>query len=331
MRMNGYGNLPPIHYGANSALPNNSFGQIFANTNNLHPALPLAVGGGANSWGPAPLLNHPFLPVSDFTKAPANHFGHNHFEPVGDLYNWGSVKDDPKTEEPKRRRQRREDPEPPQKHVYDEVKGRVWGDPHFDGADAEKYDIQGKAGVIYNILSDAGVQVNAKFASFERSATANVMGELGFRINGDNVKIVHTADNKKLVEINGQAQDMSKDWSKNGVTWKGGKLTVEADSTAGESWKFDVLFQRHGSTNYLDLGIKGNDIGKNSTTTAGLWGHSLNNENTGDRAGGGGVILGPDGKPISKSAKEGDAEHNAALALYVEKDLFSTNSKWSTY
>ena len=311
----------------------NSFGNVFANSSNLYSGTPLGIGSTANSWGPAPLYSDPNLPVSDFTKFVVNDDGYNYHEPVGDLYNWDPAKEDPKCEEPKRRRQRRDDPEPEpeKKHVYDKVTGRVWGDPHFDGADAEKYDIQGKAGVIYNILSDDNVQVNAKFAKFNNSDTANAMGELGFRINGDEIKVGYDKSGKKLVEINDVAQEMGSDWSKNGVTWKDGKLSVEAKSTDGESWNFDVKFQRAGNTNYLDLGITGDDIGKNSTTTTGLWGHSLNNENTGDRKGGGGVLLGPDGKPISKSAKENDAEHDAAMALYVEKELFTTSSKWSNY
>ncbi|MEM9853732.1 MAG: hypothetical protein AAF841_04680, partial [Pseudomonadota bacterium] len=54
------------------------------------------------------------------------------------------------------------------------TQGRIWGDPHFVGADGGKYDVQGEAGKTYNILSDTGVQMNATFKEWNNPGTTVV-------------------------------------------------------------------------------------------------------------------------------------------------------------
>ena len=55
---------------------------------------------------------------------------------------------------------------------------RIWGDPHFVGADGGQFDVQGEAGKTYNLLSDRGFQMNGRFDSWG-SAGATVVGEVG--------------------------------------------------------------------------------------------------------------------------------------------------------
>lgn len=73
--------------------------------------------------------------------------------------------------------------------------------PYFQGFDGVKYDFQGKAGYVFNIITDTNYQLNAEFVKFVESPTDHltVMGKLGFRIRNDNVTVT-----PRSVEINGR-------------------------------------------------------------------------------------------------------------------------------
>lgn len=59
---------------------------------------------------------------------------------------------------------------------------RVWGDPHFEDPDGGKFDVQGEAGKIYQLLSDSGLQFNGRFDGVGNGIT--VVGETGLSVNG---------------------------------------------------------------------------------------------------------------------------------------------------
>ena len=93
--------------------------------------------------------------------------------------------------------------------------GRVWGDPHFVGADGGKYDVQGVAGNYYNILSDDGLQVNARFDEFAGpNSGQTVMGAIGITLGTDTVEVSATEG----VKINGETVEAG--------TYLDGKVTV---------------------------------------------------------------------------------------------------------
>jgi hypothetical protein len=66
--------------------------------------------------------------------------------------------------------------------------GTVTDDPHFVGFDGSHYDFQGEPGQVFNLITDTGFQVNAKFVE---SATdgQTYMGELGFKLKDHTVKV----------------------------------------------------------------------------------------------------------------------------------------------
>jgi hypothetical protein len=70
---------------------------------------------------------------------------------------------------------------PPQEYegVVEVTQGKIYGDPHFVGADGGTYDVQGEAGKCYNILSDSGVQMNATFKEYTNPGTT-VVEQVGF-------------------------------------------------------------------------------------------------------------------------------------------------------
>ena len=220
----------------------------------------------------------------------------------------------------------------PVKPTYHDVAGKTWGDPHFIGADGEMYDIQGKSGEIYNIVSDQGLQVNALWDKWHNTETT-VVRKVGFNINGHQLEVGQDMAGKRLTfKLDGQeitAANMPS-W----MTLAGDKLTVVSDFQ-GEKWRFEVDYMRNAAGDYLDLHSRGVQI-DDFVETAGIWGHSIGKNdlykhNGQYQKGGGGIIRNADGTTLAFDKKEGSAEHNAALANYKETDLFSTSSHWSQF
>lgn len=88
--------------------------------------------------------------------------------------------------------------------------GNYWGDPHFVGFDGGKYDVQGEAGKVYNILSDQNIQYNARFETYWRDkqrqengqAYATVIGEVGIKVGDDQLR--YSARDGQPPSVNGQ-------------------------------------------------------------------------------------------------------------------------------
>src|SRR5690606_13539489 len=70
---------------------------------------------------------------------------------------------------------------------------RIWGDPHFIGADGGKFDVQGKAGKTYNLLSDKGFQMNGTFEKWG-SDGATVVGKVGITAGSNYIQIDKTGN-----------------------------------------------------------------------------------------------------------------------------------------
>ncbi len=182
-----------------------------------------------------------------------------------------------------------EAPEMPEEMDPIAGKARIWGDPHFIGADGGKYDIQGRAGGMYNLLSDQGFQMNGRFDAWG-SGGATVVGEVGIVANGNRITVEKDGD----VKVNGRyLRDGQSITLGDGteVSKKGNKVEVK-------SGEWDVEFQsvnsRHGK--YLNMDVSTENAVADGVKPHGLLGQSFDgdgearNGDKGRGAQGGGAI-----------------------------------------
>lgn len=211
-------------------------------------------------------------------------------------------------------------PEKPGKPVH----GSVTGDPHFLGADGEKYDIKGQAGKTYNLIADKDMSVNARFDKYgDKGAT--VMDALGFNFGKDKLAL-DVKDGKTTLRYNGADIDTSKNWNHDGYSWDANKKQFNVKKTVDkESWDLTTNVKGKGKDTYLDLYInKDSKVDKNDTKTTGLWGDSISGKKEDvNKNGGAGVITGADGKPLDKKYGPDSAEYKKALESKEVKDLGS--------
>ncbi|WP_020559184.1 hypothetical protein [Thiofilum flexile] len=189
--------------------------------------------------------------------------------------------------------------------------GGAWGDPHFIGADGGKYDVQGKPNTYYNIISDAGFQMNAKFVG---NSGTTVMGEIGAVIGGDRVKVNASGQ----LTLNGTVMKQDGTYPTDGggsVTKKGGVITLKDE-------EYTVTITSKGG--HLDFTAKSKDVAKDGVMPHGLWGQTADGDNkvrngdVGVGAQGGGAIEKLDGT----ISKRGDKE---TVKLYEVGSLFDTS------
>ncbi|MFV0386013.1 hypothetical protein [Paracoccus sp. (in: a-proteobacteria)] len=180
-----------------------------------------------------------------------------------------------------------------------EGSGRIWGDPHFIGADGGKFDVQGKAGKTYNLLSDQGFQMNGRFDKWgDKGATA--VGKVGITAGSNYVSV----DKSGAASVNGQALKDGERVSLRGGGYaerKGNDITVKK----GE-WQVD--FQAKGS--HLDMDVKTKNAIADGVKPHGLLGQTFDgdgiarNGDKGKGAQGGGAIEHADGTMSGKGDKD---------------------------
>ncbi|MCA9517242.1 MAG: hypothetical protein KC635_20015 [Myxococcales bacterium] len=135
--------------------------------------------------------------------------------------------------------------------------GKVWGDPHFVGGDGGKYDIMGKPGGVYNLLSDSGVRVTALFKQYTKQGVT-VMDKCGATLTGKTAKGVGSNQiefRPGVALIDGKAVPKGKMVP----TADGGSLLYMGDQLivdTREGYKI-TFFQRTSSgINYVDCDVQ---------------------------------------------------------------------------
>lgn len=167
--------------------------------------------------------------------------------------------------------------------------GRIWGDPHFVGADGGKYDIQGRPGGIYNLLSDKGFQMNGRFDAWG-SKGATVVGEVGIVAGGNRITVEKDGD----VKINGRNL-------RDGqcvTLCDGTKVTKMGKTVKIESAEWDVKIKSQGSKHgdYLNIDVSTENAVADGVKPHGLLGQTFDgdgkarNGDKGAGAQGGGAI-----------------------------------------
>lgn len=189
---------------------------------------------------------------------------------------------------------------------------RIWGDPHFIGADGDKFDVQGQAGKIYNLLSDQNFQLNGRFDSWgDKGAT--VVGKAAINADGNFI----TVDKSGEAFVNGLKL---KDGQKVEL-FGGGYAEKKGNVVVVEKGEWNVNFQTHGD--HINMDIKTNNAIADGVKPQGLIGQTFDGDGkalTGDAgtgAQGGGAIKDANGN----LTKAGDKD---AVKSYEVDSLFSS-------
>ena len=169
---------------------------------------------------------------------------------------------------------------------------------------------------VYNVFSDEGIQVNGKFK--DGKAT-----ELGFVVDGDEVKFTTVTGNNTLITVNGRVVT---NYKSDYINVTNGVLTVSGGDSDGENYSFRVTAEN----DFLNMLANVDNIGDNGTRSSGLLGDALSSNirdggSTGDDDGAG--YLRDENGALSNT---GD-DMTRALREYLMDDLFDTSSGRSVY
>ncbi len=136
---------------------------------------------------------------------------------------------------------------------------RYWGDPHLEGFDGEKYDVMGKGGNIYNMLSDKGIQYNTKFVDWGSPGAdgvqPTVIGEAGIQV-GDNLVYFDRSGSAPTVNGKPLTKDQKVELGDGRyASWDGNQLEVNT----GEYTIDLVIKDKEKNNGYLDSAVKINE------------------------------------------------------------------------
>ena len=183
----------------------------------------------------------------------------------------------------------------------------VWGDPHFVGFEgpSEKYNVQGKNGGVYNILSDKTIQFNAKFTSRGRhgataiSATGIQLGQdkIDFKLHGP--PKINNQEMKKGQTIN---------LAKGTVTWNGENLIIKTN-------EYTIKSTRH--KGYINTKVT---VGKDGVAADGVMPHGL----LGQTADG-------DGKVRHGHGEQGQGVIDGTFKNYKVSDIFANDFTFNQF
>ena len=144
--------------------------------------------------------------------------------------------------------------------------GKIWGDPHFVGADGGKYDVQGQAGKSYNLLSDRGLQFNGTFGAYGDGG-ATVVKDTAINVGGPcgQSQVKFSADGKATVNNQELKDGQSVRLADGGTAiLNGNKLTV----TTAEGYTIEQTKQ----DGYINADVK---TGANGVAADGVLPHGL--------------------------------------------------------
>ncbi len=187
---------------------------------------------------------------------------------------------------------------------------RIWGDPHFVGADGGEYDVQGEAGKTYNLLSDDGIQINGKFEDWKGNGST-IVGEAGVVLGDDQIKIGKDGS----LEINGEVIDCDGVFADGKVIKEGNKVTIKDE-------EYDVTFHQTGD--YINIDFASENVNADGVMPHGLFGQSADgdgearNGDKGTGAQGGGAI----DNMFDNRTNAGD---KTTVGQYEVEDLFDTD------
>ncbi len=191
--------------------------------------------------------------------------------------------------------------------------GDIKGDPHFTGAEGGKYDVHGEHGKVYNILSDAGVQVNAQVSNWGTKG-ATIMSTIAVVTNEHQVSFSREGQ----LTIDG-----------NTVTGNGkhldGAVELNGKELKIDTGEYAIALKANDNKNgdYLNISFDSDNVAADGVLPHGLWGQTADgdgvarNGDKGASAQGGGAIEDANGNLTQR----GDTQ---AHKTYEVGSLFDT-------
>ncbi|WP_303674398.1 hypothetical protein [Vampirovibrio chlorellavorus] len=197
----------------------------------------------------------------------------------------------------------------------DKPGGSYWGDPHFVGFGGEQYDVMGKPGETYNIVSDKNFQYNARFEAWGKpdanGVQPTIIGGAGLTVGNSQVALDRSG---KPPTVNGQAMEPNKQYALDGqgqASWNGTVLTVQS-----AEYTTTLQVKQHPTGNYIDSDVK---LGQGVNPLAdGVVPHGLLGQ-TAD-----GVAGQRKGVNNTGDLKQGGTVIDGVVTDYVVRDLFDT-------
>ncbi len=186
---------------------------------------------------------------------------------------------------------------------------KIWGDPHFVGADGGKFDVQGEAGKTYNLLSDEGIQINGKFEGSGNGITT--IGEAGVVLGDHEIKIGKDGS----LEIDGEKQQGNGEYLDGKVVKQGNKVIIKDE-------EYDVTFHQNGGS--INIDFASDNVNADGVMPHGLFGQTADgdgearNGDAGKGAQGGGAI----DNMFDNRTEAGD---KTTVGQYEVEDLFDTD------
>lgn len=181
---------------------------------------------------------------------------------------------------------------------------------HGAGAKEDDLDWSTKnlrAGVVYNIFSDEGIQVNGKFNSSQN------LTELGLIVDGE--KITAKLDGSSIRFFDQDGTRVTTGFGPFKIN--GNKLTVKG--TTEEAWNIEI---DRANTGLMFFFIQSETLGANAVRSTGILGDSIGahlNDDNGNDLDGAGYIRGDDGRLTRAGQRMTDA-----LAAFELGDLLDT-------
>ena len=146
---------------------------------------------------------------------------------------------------------------------------RVWGDPHFVGGDGGKFDVQGKNGKTYNLLSDSNLKF---FGTFEGNDQVTFVGETELTVHGaGGTSRLVMRPKKDRATLNGKNVEKGK-----GVAMADGGQTTRKGKTITTTTAEGYTIVQHDKGGHIDAEIHTGDAGVgNGKLPTGLMGHTF--------------------------------------------------------
>jgi len=159
--------------------------------------------------------------------------------------------------------------------------GRVWGDPHFEGGDGGKFDVQGEPEKTYNLLTDTGMVINAKFVQHGKNKT--VVGETGLKLSGPQgmTQISFQARPQARLTVNGTELKPGQSFA----TADGGRAALSKDGKTlkvqtAEGYVIEIIANKTGAQGEMEIKVRtpAQGVNQEGRLPAGLLGQSFDGD-----------------------------------------------------